>query len=507
MTAKISISGLKDLARKGNAPAMRVARDRLQKDLDAVVAGPKAENRNLYASEARKFEALSTKLAKADKIIGDHQKRIDSAHAAQAARAPGWSPGRTEARGGIAGIYQGTDDRGRQLSMVRDMAARACHMYGGYAFDIDNLFDDRLTRALQMQSAYETQLAEQETRALNRAMDSILEDQERRDAGFEQRVNPNTSSGTGGEFVPPAWLISQYVPFFRPGRVTADLCTNKPLPPGTDVINIPRITTGSTTAIQPAQGTAVSSTDIVTTAVKGPVNTISGQEDISLQLLEQSPIAMDGVVFQDLSADLAQRIDLQVLAGTGINGQLTGILNNSPNGITYTSGSPTWPLLHPFITQGMSQIINNRFMSAEAILMHSRRWIWGLGQLDSNTNRPLIIPTEQGAFQASGRLDQSTDLSAPVGRAMALPVYVDPNVPTTMNGTATTGGTQDTVIVGKFSDSWLFESAPRLRALPEILSGTLQIRFQVYEYVAVCHRLAASYSAITGTGLAAPSGY
>jgi hypothetical protein len=67
-------------------------------------------------------------------------------------------------------------------------------------------------------------------------------------------------------------------------------------------------------------------------------------------------------------------------------------------------------------------------------------------------------------------------------------VYLDINTPTTMNGTATTGGTQDVTIVGRFSDVWLFEGTPRPRALPEILSGTRQVRLQVYGYSALCTR-------------------
>jgi hypothetical protein len=70
----------------------------------------------------------------------------------------------------------------------------------------------------------------------------------------EQRVNPNTTAGTGGEFVPPVWLVSDYVKYARPARPTADRCTNKPPPPGTDIINIPEITLGALTAIQPARG-------------------------------------------------------------------------------------------------------------------------------------------------------------------------------------------------------------------------------------------------------------
>jgi len=76
-------------------------------------------------------------------------------------------------------------------------------------------------------------------------------------AGAEQRANMNTTDGTGGEFVPPLWLVNQYVPLARAGRVTAELCRMVPLPPGTDSINMPTVATGSTVAAQ-TQGAAAS---------------------------------------------------------------------------------------------------------------------------------------------------------------------------------------------------------------------------------------------------------
>jgi hypothetical protein len=509
--SKTKMRDLRDCARRGNPNdlvVLRTARDKAQQDLDYILEKAKTENRtSLLASEARQFETRSARVQELDALIEKASKRADSATAFHAKF--GTTSAHTAPRGGINGLYGkgDTDERGRAISLSRDLAAEAARMYG-FSFDIDHGHVDRLSTYRSIQSGYEAEVAEGEKRAYAKALDALGEEQERRDAGLETRTPPNTSAGTGGEFVPPAWLVSSYIPLVRPVRVTADRCTMKALPPGIDVINIPKITTGALTAIQPAQGTAVATQDIKTSAVSGGVYTISGQEDISIQLLEQSPLSMDGVIFDDLSRDYAQRLDIQVLAGTGINGQHTGMLNLSGiNSVTFTSGSPTVPLWYPTISQAVSQVINGRYLPPEAVIVHSRRWWWAMGQLDSNSNRPLLIPAEQGAFQASGRVDQSTDLNAAVGRVQALPVWVDPNVPTTMNGTATTGGTQDVTVVGKFSDSWLFESTMRLRALPEILSGTLQVRFQVYGYSSLCHRYPPSISAITGTGMAAPSGY
>jgi len=160
----------------------------------------------------------------------------------------------------------------------------------------------------------------------NKAVGRLLTESKFGNGTTELRVNPNTTAGTGGEFVPPLCLS----PNTSPTPPDEDLRQpNRELPATSWYRRDQRseITTGSQTAIQTANAAAVSSTDIVTTTVAAPVNTIAGQEDISLQLLEQSPIAMDGVVFQDLAADYDQRLDLQVIAGSGSNGQHLGVLN------------------------------------------------------------------------------------------------------------------------------------------------------------------------------------
>jgi hypothetical protein len=92
-----------------------------------------------------------------------------------------------------------------------------------------------------------------------------------------------------------------------------------------------------------------------------------------------------------------------------------------------------------------------------------------------------------------------------------LPVVKDANMLAIANGfnaglLVQTGSTQDPVVVLKEDDLYLWEGALRMRALPEILSGTLQIRFQLYAYSAFMpDRFPASVSMIAGSGYAAPS--
>ena len=343
------------------------------------------------------------------------------------------------------------------------------------------------------------------------------------EAQWELRVNPNTTAGTGGELVPPLYLVAQYIPYARPGHVIANRCKQMPLPPGTDIINIPKLTLGSLTAIQQANAAAVASQDITTSLVAGPVNTVAGQEDVSLQLIEQSPIAMDGVVFEDLTADYDQRLDQQVIYGTGSGGQHLGVLSVAQqtsntnilkaNGVTVssatffdgaTSGTQTRAVLN-----GINAVETLRFASPTAIWVHPRRsnsWSYAADSATAGSGRPLYVNAGTGPFNAVGDYRETPVPEGMAGEMFGLPVIKDANVPVTMNATATTGGTADPIVVVKEDDLLLFEGQLRLRALPEVLSGTLQLRLQAYNYSSfICSRFLPSISILTGnTGLASP---
>jgi HK97 family phage major capsid protein len=109
------------------------------------------------------------------------------------------------------------------------------------------------------------------------------------ESAFERRANPNRVDGQGGYFVPPEWLVSDYIDLPRFGRTLANSVRNLTLPGGTDSINIPKVATGTATGVQTADAAAVVSQDLTDTFVTAPVRTIAGQQDIAQQLLDQSP--------------------------------------------------------------------------------------------------------------------------------------------------------------------------------------------------------------------------
>jgi len=318
------------------------------------------------------------------------------------------------------------------------------------------------------------------------------------------------TDGAGGDFVPPIYLINEYAEFARAARVTADLVTNMALPAGTDSINIPQITTGTLAAFQSADNTATTTRDMVSSTVTAPVRTISGYENVSIQLVEQSPLAggLDRLVFGDLMADYALQLNTAVVgSGDGTSGTFKGLITlgaDTTNGIptTWTETTPSAVNGLIALAKGISKVTTNRFKAAEAIVMHPSMWYWFASQVDGS-NRPLVVPVT-GASQAFNAAGTVTNPGAPaglVGTIQGVPVFIDATLPKTY------ATNQSPILVGKFSDSYLFESGVKTRVLPDVLSSNLTVRFQVYGYAALAHRFNKSVSAISGTGTVAPSGY
>ena len=318
------------------------------------------------------------------------------------------------------------------------------------------------------------------------------------------------TDGAGGDFVPPIYLINEYAEFARAARVTADLVTNMALPAGTDSINIPQITTGTLAAFQSADNTATTTRDMVSSTVTAPVRTISGYENVSIQLVEQSPLAggLDRLVFGDLMADYALQLNTAVVgSGDGTSGTLKGLITlgaDTTNGIptTWTESTPTAVNGIIAISKAISKVTTNRYKAAEAIVMHPSMWYWFASQVDGS-NRPLVVPVTgaSNAFNASGTVTNPGAPAGLVGTIQGVPVFIDATLPKTY------ATNQSPILVGKFSDSYLFESGVKTRVLPDVLSSNLTVRFQVYGYAALAHRFNKSVSAISGTGTVAPSGY
>lgn len=310
----------------------------------------------------------------------------------------------------------------------------------------------------------------------------------------------NRTDGTGGTFVPPEWLIDQYVPLARPKRVTADLLQPFPMPPGTDTIQIPKITTGTLTAIQTADNATIASQDIADVAIAAPVRTIAGFVDVALQLLEQSPVNLDKILFADLLADYGQRLDLQVLDGTGASGQVTGLRQTSGiNAVSFVS-PVTVTAFASKVSDAAQRIATATFgAGASALVLHPRRWAWITAAVDAQ-GRPLVVPHDLSDGESSFGTVSAGTAEGRVGSFAGLPVFVDANI-TTNNGAGTN---EDYGLVLDVSQVMLFEGGPRLAILPQAVSGNLTMRLRLHNYVAIAVRQPGGISTVSGAGCVPP---
>lgn len=310
----------------------------------------------------------------------------------------------------------------------------------------------------------------------------------------------NTTDTSGGDFVPPAFLVDEYIAKARAGRVTADLCSKFALPAGTDSINFPAITTGTANAAQASQNSALQETNLVTATVTAPVTTIGGIQDVSVQLVEQSAIQFDQVIFADLAASHAQAVGNAVINGTGASGTLEGFVNaDTVNTVTYTDASPTAAETIAKIADGIQQVATSRFLPADGIVMHPRRFYALCAGVDGSL-RPLVVPAAQ-AQNAFGNTDGVTAEGA-AGNILGLPVYLDPNIPTNTG----TGTNQDIIIISRFADAYLFEGAPKAEVFRETLSAEATVRFRLYNFVAFTAEryVGVNTSIVSGNGLIPP---
>lgn len=323
---------------------------------------------------------------------------------------------------------------------------------------------------------------------------------ERTRARFENQFRAiGQAAGGIGEFVFPVWL-DQYVPYLRAGRAAADQCFNQPLPPKTNSINVPKLSGGSTTAVQSSDNTAVSATDLTSTSVTAQVQTIAGAATVSRQLYDMSTPSTDVVVYTDILASYNKSLDTAVLNGTVTNAK--GILQqSSTNAITYTSASPTAGGIWGAVFQGKSQIEKTVFAPVDGIIMHPSAWNFFIGSLDSQ-NRPLALDTTGATFNAMAHWNPEAQGLA--GNVSGIPVIVDANVPVNLGA----GTNQSPWIMFNRMDLFLYESPPAMLLADQPLATQLSLQYVLWGYYAfTAARLPGALSILNGTGFVVQSGY
>lgn len=298
----------------------------------------------------------------------------------------------------------------------------------------------------------------------------------------------------------PQYLTDLVAPVARPGRVVADLCNSHPLPADGMTVNISRITTATSTAIQATENATVSETNADDTLLTVNVRTIAGMQDVSRQAVDRSSGA-DAIIVADLMADYDQTLDNSILNDDGTSGTHLGIRSTSGIvAVTYTSATPTAAEAYPKLFDLVQQIQSGVFAGADALVFHPRRWWWFASQVGSTF--PFIQAFQTAGVNVGGQVQSMTYGSGPAGIIAGLPAYLDANIPTNVSTN------QDVILGITRSELHLWEDAgaPLMIRSEEVAANSLTVRFVVYGYSAfTAGRYPGAHGTISGTGLATPT--
>ena len=337
---------------------------------------------------------------------------------------------------------------------------------------------------------------------------------------FERRSLTRVD-GDGGYLVPPAWLIDDYTAAARADAALAAAVTHLPLPQYTDSVNIPRLKTGIGAGAQTADASPAPGADLSGSFANSPVITVSGLQDVAMAWLDQSAGgaggALDEMIWHDLHQAEQLQISGQLILGSGVNGQMTGLLppvtaigtslsvyapnSNTESGQAYSYGDGGTALLTT-IAQCVSGVTRARGRRPSHIL--TAPWAWDMisAQTDQQS-RPLVDghgphPVPPGAEPEPGVLGCLPGIGLPLlgdlnvgdsfGGGVSPPAqpYLAPVNAGVVAYTAGTGAsavyTPMLPIVA--DDIVLFTGEPRMQLFSQVLSGSLQYRFQLRTYVA-----------------------
>lgn len=305
-------------------------------------------------------------------------------------------------------------------------------------------------------------------------------------------------AGTGAftGLVVPQYLTEMYAPAVAARRPFADAMTKLPLPPSGMTVNISRITTATSTALQASELAAVSATSIDDTLLTENVQTAAGQQLLSRQALDRGT-GIEDVVMNDLQRRYATTLD-----STIINQATTGLLAVATD-VAYTDASPTGAELYPKLLQAASASEAALLGQADPdiVVMHSRRWYWLSAQMTSTW--PLIgqqgIPTQAAGINYAERYGSGFRGLLPNGMV----VVVDNNMPTNLGA----GTNEDSVVIVPSEESYLWEdpNAPQFIRAEQPAAAQLGVLLVLYGYFAyTMRRYSNSHQEITGTGLVTP---
>ncbi|MFY1660903.1 hypothetical protein [Micromonospora sp. WMMD1274] len=449
-------------------------RERANTEIVHVLDKAKAEARaNLTADEDRQVRELEGKREQAKKDIDGIKFKLETARAAKADQ---------DANEKAYGERSGTG----AAKPAYDRVARVGAEERTYRPDTDRK-GSQFVRDLASQFLFRDLDAE------HRLSRHMQEERVERGQYLERAGNTGNFSG----LVVPQYLTDMYAPAVRALRPFADVCNKHDLPSNGMTVNISRITTGASVALQSSENSSVSETNMDDTLLTENVQTAAGQQTLSRQAIERGT-GVEEIVMNDLFRAYATALD-----STLINQATTG-LSAVAQSIAYTDASPTAAELYPKMLAANSAVEAALLAQATPshIVMHPRRWHWFQSQLSSAW--PMItqpgVPTQAIGTNNGVGYGNGVRGVLPNGNL----VVVDANIATNLG----TGTNEDEIYVVAADECHLWEdpNAPVFIRAEQAAAASLGVLLVMYGYFAYSfRRYTNGVAKIGGTGLVTPT--
>lgn len=418
---------------------------------EALIKTAEAEARNLTDDEFAQVKAAREAVNPLDERIAELTDLAErSAAAAKVLPAVGGAKVTREAR-----TYNPDAERMEGISFLRDLVAPS----------FDTAAQERLHRHMA------------EERTLR--------------PGIEQRAVATTAFAG---LVVPQYLVDMYAPTRRAGRPLANIANSHTLPAQGMTVELSRITTGSSAALQ-TQNSATSETNMDDTALSIAVQTAAGQQTASIQAIQRGA-GIEQVILSDLFGAVETLVDSTMItqATTGLNAVTDAGLD-----VAYTDASPTAAEAWPKLFDAIQQVQTNYFGGATHILMHPRRFWWFASSV--GTNFPFVNLVGAGN-QAGGSVLGTGYGEGPSGFLAGLPVIVDANIATNLGA----GTNEDAIYIVSAPEVHLWEDDVVFINAPQTNAASLGVLFVAYKYFAYSvSRYSTAHARINGTGLVTPT--
>lgn len=280
-----------------------------------------------------------------------------------------------------------------------------------------------------------------------------------------------TTGSAGAGVVAPKWLIDEFAPLARQGRVLASAVRNVPLGDDPRPMTLPKQTAGTDAEVteQAAENDPIEDDDAWASAVDTVTpKPTAGVQIVSRQMLDMSSPAIDSLIYGDLVAAYNLKIEKKI--GAAIIATGTALPAAEPG----TGAVPITDKAHyaRVIIKAAIAVRNARKLPANLAAMSVNRWGEFIDLVDT-TGRPLVT----GVGDAPSNIMGAADVSALDGgrfKGLAL-------APT--DGIAL----DDRFAVLRASDVLLFESNT-MRFRYEQPLGPESIKMGIWAYSAVLIR-------------------